>query len=195
MKKYILITCLSLITFLTYSQKETSKETKMSATVTRQQKSELKKAEKEAALTKMEELLLSRNYILEISFMNDPSRNLLNTTAWIDVNVSVNYVAVRANKMVLQFDANNYQTANWYFGNSPLNGTFSRYDVQKLKKPDEGFTVRFHTEGQVGSYDINMSVSVSGKTDLRMMQNNGVGLTLRGVLVPSNQSRIRPVFT
>jgi hypothetical protein len=194
MKKYFIITFLSLFSFVAFSQKETSNEAKIARTVDNQQKSELKKAEKEAASKKMEELLISRQYILEISFMNDPSGNYLTSTAWIDVNSSVNYIAIKTDKLVLQLETNSYQTSNWQFGNLALNGNIKGYDVQKLKKPDEGFIVKYHTEGRIGSYDITLNISNNGKTDLRMVPNNGVGLNLRGVLVPLGQSRIRPVF-
>lgn len=194
MKKYVLLLCMSLVALGAYSQKESNTESRKTTTIDHQQKNELKKAEKESERKRIEEMIINRQFILEVNFMSDQSGNLLNTAELLNVSSSRNYIAINLNKIVLQLETNNYQTSNWPFNNFPLNGTFSQYEMQKLVKTSEGYVLKFHTDGRIGTYDITFNVLANGKTDLKMEANNGVTLHLRGVLVPLNKSRIKPIF-
>jgi|WetSurMetagenome_2_1015567.scaffolds.fasta_scaffold228358_2 hypothetical protein len=190
MKHLSTILFLILIATATYAQKENPAET----TLAKQQKNEQKKADKEAAEAKVEGMIISRQFIFEVSSMNDQSMNYLNTAAWIELSSSLNYIALNSDKLVLQLETNSYQTSNWPFDNFPLNGSTSLYDAQKMKSSDEGYIVKFHTDGRVGIYNVTLNISYNGKADLRMVQNNGVSLKFKGVVVPLSQSRIRPIF-
>lgn len=194
MKNFIILFCLSLVGAAAYSQKENSKEIRASEILDQNQKNEAKKAEQDAAKTGLEAMIISRQYILEVSFMSDQSRNLLSAPGRVDVRSSNNYFAIKGDKMVLQLETNTYQTSNWPFNNFPVNGNISPYDVQKLKNPDVGYVITFLTNGRIGAYSVKIQVSASGKADLRMELNNGVSLNLYGVLVPLGQSRIKPIF-
>lgn len=194
MKKYVLFLCMSLVAIGAYSQKEIDKESKKTKTIDQQQKNELKKTEKETERKRTEEMIVNRQFVLEVNFISDQSGNLLNTAEQIGVSSSLNYIAINVNKIVLQLETNAHQTSNWPFDDFPLNGTFSQYEIQKLIKTSEGYVFRFHTDGRIGTYNFTFNVSTDGKTDLKMEANNGVSLHLRGVLVPLNKSRIKPVF-
>lgn len=194
MKKTVLFLCINLIAFGAYSQKESGLESKKAATISQQQKNELKKVGKEAERKRTEEMVLSRQFILEVSSMSDQSMNLLNKPELFNLSSSLNYFAVNLNKIVLQLETNTYQTSNWPFGNFPVHGTYSKYEVQKLVKTSGGYVLKFLATGEIGAYYITFNVLANGKTDLRMQANNGVTLLLRGVLVPLNKSRIKPLF-
>jgi len=194
MKKFIFLFCLVLVGVAGYSQKEISKESEKSRILERNQKKEAEKAKKEAARTNLEAMLISRQYILEVSFMNDQSKNFLNAPGRVDVSSSNNYLAIKSDKIVLQLETNSYQTSNWPFNNFPVNGTLSKYDIQKLKRPDDGYVIHFLTNGRIGVYSVTINVSTGGKADLKMALNNGVSLNLNGVLVPLGHSRIKPIF-
>jgi hypothetical protein len=195
MKKIVILIGLCLVMDLAYSQKGSPMESKPAAAISeKQQKIELKKAQKEAASKKIEEMILTRQFILEVNFVRDQSGNLLNTAARINVSSSLNYLAINLNKVVLQLAPSQYQTSNWPFGDFALNGVISQYNFRELKKPDEGYIVRYHTDGRIGTYDITYNISSDGKTTLRLESNNGITLNFEGIIVPLNKSRIKPVF-
>jgi len=180
---------------LAYSQKVSPAESKPPAAISeKQQKIEMKRAAKEAAAKRMEEMILNRQFILEVNFIRDQSGNLLNTAARINVSSSLNYIAINLNKVVLQLAASQYQTSNWPFGDFALNGVISQYSFRELKKSDEGYIVRYHTDGRIGTYDVTYNIASNGKTTLRLESNNGINLNIEGIILPLNKSRVKPVF-
>jgi hypothetical protein len=194
MKKVVILLCMSLVMGQAWSQKENPVENRTAAQSDLQQKIDLKNAEKKAASKRMEEMILNKQFILEVSFIKDQSGNLLNTPARIDVSSSMNYIAIDLNKIVLRLEPNTYQTSNWPFNDFAVNGTISKYSFEEFKKPDEGYIIRFHTDGRIGTYDFTYKTSANGKAALKIESNNGITLSFEGVIVPLNQSRIKPMF-
>jgi len=195
MKKIIFLICLCLVMDLSYSQKVSPVESKPAVAISeKQQKIEQKKAQKEAAAKMMEELILNRQFILEVNFIKDQSGNLLNTAARVNVSSSQNYIAINMNKVVLQLAPSQYQTSNWPFGDFALNGVISQYSFRELKRPDEGYIVRYHTDGRIGTYDITYNIAPNGKATLRLESNSGINFNLEGIILPLNKSKVKPVF-
>ena len=180
---------MNLIVLGAYSQKESSLESKKAATISRQQKNELKKAGKEAERKRTEEMIMSRQFILEVNYRSNQYGNQK-----YNLSSSLNYFAVNLNKIVLQLETNENQPYDWPFSNFPAYGNYSKYEIQKLVSKSGGYVLKFLATGQIGTYYITINVSANGKTDLRMQANDGVTLLLRGVLVPLNKSRIKPLF-
>jgi hypothetical protein len=190
MKKSFLLLCLSLMALAAYSQTEYSLDSQTAKEIHQQQE----KAEMPPIMSGVEGMIISRQFILEVNFMSDQTRNLLNTAARIEVSTTLNYIAVSLDKIVLQLETNSYQTSNWPFNSFPSNGIISKYELKNLTKQNQGFILRFHTEGRVGSSDITVNVSESGAATLKMESNNGISLNFQGALIPLGQSRIKPVF-
>jgi hypothetical protein len=194
MKKVVILFFLSLVMTLAYSQEGNKTDSRATAKSDLQNKIDEKKAAKEAAAKKTEEMILNQQFILEVNFLKDQSGNLLKTATRLDVSSTQNYIAINLNKVVLQLAPSQYQTSNWPFDDFPMNGVISQYTFREFKKPDEGYVVRFHTNGRIGTYDFTYNILSSGKTTLKMESNMGVSLNFEGVIVPLNKSRIKPVF-
>jgi hypothetical protein len=185
---------MSLVALGAYSQKENLQDNKAEMKLDEHQKAELRKAEKDAAAKKVETMIVSRQFIIEVSSRSDQSRAFSQSTGWSEVSSLQNYIAINIDKISLLMERNSDPAKSLDNENFSRNGTFTQYELTKMPKSEEGYIIRFHTDGRIGSYDITMNVSPSGKADLKMEANNGVTLYFRGVLVSLDQSRIKPSF-
>jgi hypothetical protein len=190
MKKFVLLLCMSLVALVAYSQKENTLEGKTTKELNQQQKDEQRKAEQEATALSVESMVTNRRFYLEVNFMSDRSGAFSQSAGLIDVSSQKNYIAIDSNKIIMQVDPNTYLTTNWGIENLPIRGNFLQYKLSKSEKSDGGYFIRFHTTGRIGEKDIFITVSPSGKADLKMVKNNGETLNFSGVLIPLDQSRI-----
>jgi hypothetical protein len=190
MKKFVLLLCLSLVALVAFSQKENTLDGKTTKKLNQQQKDEHKKDEQVATALSVEDMVTNRRFYLEVNFMSDESGAFSQSAGFIDVHSQGNYIAIDSNKIIMQVEPNTYLTTNWGIENMPIRGNFLQYKLNKSKKSDEGYFIRFHTTGRIGEKDIFITVSQSGKADLRMVVNNGETISFSGVLIPLDQSRI-----
>lgn len=190
MKKFALLLCMSLVAPVAFSQKENSLDGKTTKELNQQQKDEQRKAEQEATALSVESMVTDRRFYLEVNFMSDESGAFSQSAGLLDVHSQGNYIAIDSNKIIMQVEPNTYLNTNWGIGNMPIRGYFLQYKLSKSEKSGEGYFIRFHTIGRIGEKDIFITVSPSGKADLRMVKNNGETLNFSGVLIPLDQSRI-----
>jgi hypothetical protein len=190
MKKIVMLLCMSLVALVAFSQKENTLDGKTTKESNQQKKDEQRKAEQEVTALSVESMITNRRFCLEVNFMSDASRAFSQSTGLIDVRTQKNYIAIDSNKIIMQVEPSTYLTTNWGIGNTPVRGYFLQYKLSKSEKSDEGYIIRFHTTGRIGERDIYITVSPSGKADLRMVQNNGETLNFSGVLIPLDQSTI-----
>jgi len=177
---------MSLITLGAFSQELNSSNTK----TTKELKKEVIKADKEITALSVERMVTNHQFYLEVTYMSDQSRAFSQSAGMIDVSSQNNYIAIDSNKIIMQVEPNAYLTTNWGIGNLPLRGNFVKYTSSKSEKADEGYFIRFNTSGQIGNLFVTMTVSLVGKTELKMSVNNGQTLTFRGVIIPLEQSRL-----
>jgi hypothetical protein len=190
MKKFVLLLCMSLVALVAFSQKENILNDKTTKELNQQQKDEQRKAEQEVTAQSVESMVTNQRFYLEVNFMSDESRAFSQSAGLIDVRSQNNYIAIDSNKITMQVEPNTYLTTNWGIGNLPIRGNFLKYKLSKSEKSDKGYFISFHTSGRIGEKDIFITVSSSGKADLRMVKNNGETLKFSGVLIPLDQSRI-----
>jgi Domain of unknown function (DUF4251) len=190
MKKFVLLLCVSLVALVAFSQKENTLERKISKELNQQQKKEQTKAEQEATALSVESMVTKHRFYLEINFMSDASRAFSQFAGLIDVRCQKNYIAIDSNKIIMQVEPNTYLTTIWCIENLPIRGNFLHYKSSKSEKSNKDYFVCFHRSGRFGEKDIFITVSPSGKADLRIVKNNGETLNFSGVLIPLDQSRI-----
>jgi hypothetical protein len=182
MKKFIILLSVSLIALGAFSQEVNSSKTK----TTKELKKEQNKAENELTALSVERMVTNHQFYLEVTYMDAHSQS----NGMIDVSSQGNYIAIDSNKIIMQVEPNTYLTTNWGIDNLPKRGNFLQYDLSKAEKSNEGYFIRFRTTGPIGNVTVTMTVSPTGKTELKMSHNNGETLTFRGILIPLDQSRI-----
>jgi hypothetical protein len=181
MNKIILLLSISLIVTGAYSQGSSS-----DTRTAKELKKDQKKAEMELAALSVDRMVANHQFFLEVTFMSDQSTL---SAGMIDVRSQNNYIAVDADKILLQVEPNTYLTTNWGFTNTPVRGTCLKYKSVKSEK-DGGYYIRFNTSGHIGVLSVTMNVSPSGHTELKLLKVNGESLTFQGTLKPLEQSRI-----
>lgn len=183
-----MLLCMSLVALVAFSQKENIPDSKTTKELNQQQKNEQRKAEQEATAISVENMVTNRRFYLEVNLMSDHSDAYSQFAGMNDVRSQKNYIAIDSNKIIMQVEPNYYLTNIWHIGNLPIRGYFLKYKLSKLEKTDEGYYISFHTTGKIGEKDIFITVSPSGKADLRMEKNDGHILNFSGVLIPLDQS-------
>jgi len=186
MKKIIFLLSMSLIVLGAFSQEVNSSKTKTSKELNTEQN----KAGKELTAISVERMVTNHQFYLEVTYMSDQSRAFSQSSGMIDVSSQKNYIAIDSNKIIMQVEPNTYLTTNWGIENLPLRGNFLNYDLSKTEKSNEEYLIRFRTTGHIGDLAVTMTVSPTGKTELKMSHNNGETLTFRGVIIPLSQSRL-----
>ena len=180
MKKIILLFCLSLMVLGSFAQYENSPDSKSN----KELKKEQKEAEEELTIKSVERMVTNQEFYLEVTFMSNSQDRAMN-----EVSSQMNYLAIDAEKIILQIEPNNVITSNWFNDNLPQRGTVTNYKLTKPEKSTEGYHIQFQTFGEFAS-DITMTVSLSGKTELIIRKpTNSETLTFRGTLIPLDQTR------
>lgn len=106
------------------------------------------------------------------------------------VSSTLNFVIVDSSKATLQLGSPWGMGINGV-GGITVDGNVTRYEVNKREnKKGVSYNVTLYIMSSIGTYDIQMWVSQSGRADATVRGNVSGQLTYSGNLVPLSQSRI-----
>ena len=154
----------------------------------RQLAREKRKAEQEVIDAKQREItalmLEHQRFVLEANYVAGKSGSRS------PVNSTINFVIIDSTKATLQLGSPWGLGINGV-GGVTVDGNVTRYELNKKEnKKGVSYNVTLYIMSSVGTYDIQMWVSQSGRADATVRGNVSGQLTYSGQLVPLSQSRV-----
>jgi len=145
---------------------------------------------------KKEEANAAAEYAKLVDYMVKNSEFVLEADMLFDkygnsqpVSSTVNFISVDSTEGVLQVGSPMYLGRNGV-GGVTIDGNISDYEFTKNEKRGS-YTINYNLISPVGSYDVNISVSESGRADARVSGNFSSGsLRYSGKLVHPKRSRV-----
>jgi hypothetical protein len=149
---------------------------------------EKRKAEQEAVAEKQKEItalmLEYHRFVLEADYVAGKSGSRT------PVNSTLNFVIVDSTKATLQLGSPWGLGINGV-GGVTVDGNVTRYELNKKEnKKGVSYNLTLYIMSSIGTYDIQMWVSQSGRADATVRGNVSGQLTYSGNLVPLAQSRV-----
>ena len=152
-----------------------------------EQKKYLKKERKRQKLAELEqnkkellEMLDTRQFVLEATFLSG-KRGVL-----VPVASNLNFFTVDSSKSVMQIG--NVSAVGYNgVGGITEEGNVTRYDITETKS---GYSVRIYMMGNLGTYTIFLNASAAGRSTARVTGLTGGVLTFHGDIVPTYKSTV-----
>jgi hypothetical protein len=184
MKKYIILFLASMVVLSAFSQEDNAVESKTTGKLTKEQKLEQRHAE-EAATAKLVDLMVKqRRFVLEADFLSNQTGDR------ISVNSDLNFIVVDSSKITIQIASNTRPGGANGLGGITTDGSITQFDIQKVGKSKDNYFIRLFASTAIGSYDIFLNISPSGRTEANI---SGIGrgkLNYHGFIVPIEKSRV-----
>lgn len=154
----------------------------------RQLAKEKRKAEQEVIDAKQREItalmLEHQRFVLEANYVAGKSGSRT------PVNSTINFVIIDSTEATLQLGSPWGMGINGV-GGVTVDGNVTRYELNKKEnKKGVSYNVTLYIMSSIGTYDIQMWVSQSGRADATVRGNVSGQLTYSGQLVPLSQSRV-----
>lgn len=148
-------------------------------------KEERQRVEKEEAARYaelVEQMVTAPTFVLEADMLHDRYGQS------IQVQSTINFLMVDSTYGVVQVGSPHYLGQNGV-GGITLEGPVSRYEVKKNEKRGT-YYISYGLRGTLGSYDVTISVSSSGRADARVSGNFSGSLRYSGRLIHPATSRV-----
>lgn len=174
MKTFLLIAVLLATTTLASAQTEENKEK-----LSRKERKELRKLEKEAIQKKVMNLIESKQYVLKADYLKNPYGGFLS------VDDSKNFIWVDSILSVFQFSSFRTVAAGGNLGLT-VEGRIFDYE-QYSKEMSKSNFIRFKLNGQAGKYWVVMEVKPNGNTNAQVYAPDGRRMDYQGKLVSINE--------
>jgi hypothetical protein len=184
MKKFVILVLLSLVMLPAFSQEEKAIDKKTARKLAREQKLEQERINKETMAKMVDLLVETRRFVVKANYLSNQ------TGERIMVSDELNFIVVDSAKITIQI-ASTYGIggANG-MGGITADGSITQYEVKKVGKNKNNYSIRIFAMTSVGSYDIFLTISPSSYTDATITGNTRGRLNYHGVIVPIKGSRI-----
>jgi hypothetical protein len=184
MKKYIILFLASMVVLSAFSQEDNAVESKTTGKLTKEQKLEKRHAE-EAATARLVDLMVNqKRFVLEADFLSNQ------TGERIIVNSNLNFIVVDSSRITIQIASNTRPGGSNGLGGITTDGSITQFDIQKVGKSKDNYLVRLFASTAIGSFDIFLNISPSGRTDANI---SGIGrgkLNYHGFIIPIEKSKV-----
>ena len=184
MKAIMLLFVMGLSGLSLFGQVENSIDSETSKKLTRQQKIEQRRIEEEAMAKLVHQMVQDRQFVLEANYLGNQ------TGERIVVSSRINFIAVDSNKIVIQLASLSGIGGPNGMGGITAEGSVTGFDVKKLGKAQNVYSIRLFTMTKIGSYDIFFSISPSGYADATISGTTSGKLLYYGRVVPLKQSKV-----
>lgn len=184
MKKYIILILMSLVVFSAYSQEENSVDSKTTKKLTKQQKLEQRRAEEEATAKLVDWMVEQKRFVVEADYLSNQTGERINVSSML------NFIIVDSSKITIQIASTTGIGGPNGMGGVTTEGSISRFEIKKIGKTKNSYSIRLFTMTTLGSYDIFLNISPNGNTDASLSGNGGGRLNYHGVIVPIKKSRV-----
>lgn len=145
-------------------------------------KREKRKAKIEKQYQSTKEMLENKSFVLEANTLQDRYGNR------VIVSSGINFVSVDSTEAIIQVGSNYRMGANGV-GGVTAKGQISNWKIKENKK-NKTFYVRMNVMSPIGIYDVNFSISASGKATAQLTGLSAGQLTFDGDIVPWDQSTV-----
>lgn len=183
MKKYILLIVFCLSATYGYSQIEQQIDDKTSRKLTKEQKAEQKRVEREAMAELVDRMIKSQRFVLEANYLSNQ------TGSRVHVGSNLNFIIVDSSEITIQ-------TASFAgiggpngLGGATAKGTIRDFRVEKVGKTKGSYAIRILAMTPLGQYDIFMNISPDAGADATLSGTTSGKLNYHGRIVPVNKSR------
>ncbi|HKK81387.1 MAG TPA: DUF4251 domain-containing protein [Prolixibacteraceae bacterium] len=160
---YFVIASLFLaISFSAYAQQE------------QKTRKEIRLEKKEKISAQVDSMITDKHYVFSARSAHPMSMPMVNLTSEYDVKVKGDSVFVHLPYYGRAYQADYMRTD----GGIKLEALYEEYSA---KKDDNGYDIRFKTEGDSDTYTFNLSVSKSGYATLHVSSYNRQSITFNGI--------------
>lgn len=182
MKKVILLSLAAMLSYAVFSQVEDNVPSNEQKQLTKAEKKELRTLENEKRAELTQEMVKSRQFVLEADYIGNQTGNR------IPVNSTINFVEVDTTHIVIQLGS---MTGIGYngVGGITTEGQISSFKTTENKKGD-AYTMRIITNTLLGNYDIVIFVNSYGNANATISGTTYGKLNYYGRIVPVLTSRI-----
>ena len=184
MKKLLIFLVFVMPNLLIYAQEEGSVDAQTTKKLTKEQKSEQRRTEAEAAAKLVEWMVENKNFVLEANSLSDKYGNHANVSSMI------NFLAVDSNIITIQLASTSGIGGANGMGGVTTDGNITQFIVNRTGKNKSGYSIRLYTMTNIGSFDITFSILPNGTADASISGNWGSRLNYHGYLVPLKKSRV-----
>jgi hypothetical protein len=184
MKKYLMFILISLVVYQVYAQEEGVVDSKTAKKLSKKQKLEQRRIEEEATAKLVDWMVEQRRFVLEADYLSNRIGDR------IVVNSNLNFLAIDSSKITIQLASNSGIGGPNGMGGVTTEGIITSFDVKKVGKTHNSYSIRVFTMTSIGSYDIFFTISPGGYADATIGGSWSGKLNYHGKLVPLQQSRI-----
>lgn len=185
MKKYISILFLALsVIFGAYAQEESTTDPKLRKKLSKEEKAELKKVEREAVARMVDSLIEERKFVLEADFLSNQ------TGVRRVVNNLINFIVVDSNRIVIQTASTTGIGGPNAMGGITARGNISGFEVKRTGRNDTSYFIRLMANTAIGPYDIFFNISPDSNADATISGIRYGKLNYHGVIKPLEKSKV-----
>jgi len=184
MTKYLFIFCMSLIGIGLFAQEEGHVDSKTTKKLTREQKTEQRKADEAAMAKLVERMVQDKKFVLEANFLSNQ------TGERIIVSNRLNFIAVDSDRITIQLASVSGVGGPNGMGGVTTDGNISKFEIRKTGKSKDVYSIQIFTMTRLGSYDILMTVLPNGNADASIGGTWSGKLNYHGMLVPLGRSKV-----
>jgi hypothetical protein len=184
MKKYIMFFIISLMVFQVQAQEEANVDNKTAKKLSKKQRLEQKRVDEEATAKLVDWMVEQRRFVLEADYLSNKIGERIN------VNNTLNFLLIDSSKITIQLASNSGIGGPNGMGGITTDGMITSYEVKKIGKARNNYSLRVLTITGVGSYDIFFNISPNGLADATIGGSWSGKLNYHGRLVPINKSRV-----
>lgn len=183
MKKYIIGIVLCLTAIPGYSQVEQQLDDKSSQKLTKEQKAEQKRIEREAMAEMVDRMIKTRRFVLEADYLSN------RTGSRVIVNSNLNFIIVDSSEITIQTAPIAGIGGPNGIGGVTAEGNIRDFRVEKVGRTKDSYSIRILAVTPVGQYDIFMDIFPDAGANASISGSTRGKLNYHGRLVPIKKSR------
>ncbi len=182
MKNIAIITIMILLGGIAHAQDTDKLSKREQRKLLKEEKRRIEKEEAARYAELVEEMVTAPEFVLEADMLHDRYGQTF------QVQSTINFLKVDSTHGVIQVGSPLYLGQNGV-GGITLEGPVSRYEVDENEKRGT-YNISYGLRSTMGSYDVTISVSSSGRADARVSGNFSGSLRYSGRLVHPANSRV-----
>lgn len=125
-----------------------------------------------------------RKFVLEANYLSNE------TGQRFVVSSNLNFIKVDSSAITIQIASNTGYGGPNAMGGITTDGTISEYQVKRVGKTKESYSIRLFVSTGVGFYEIFMNISSDGLTTANISGLGSGKLNYHGEIVPISKSRV-----
>ncbi len=184
MKKIIVVLLTSMAVLNAYSQEANSVDSKTAKKLSKEEKSEIRRIEAEKIAKQVDTMVTNRQFVLEADFLSNQTGNR------VLVNNNINFIAIDSSRITIQLASTYASGGSNGMGGVTADGTISQFQVSKVGKEKDNYSIHILAMTHIGTYDIFLFISPNATADATISGTTRGRLNYHGRLVPLQLSKV-----